>query len=286
MNKYELSQALKGLILLQNVMTADIDAYLDLIFKHCSWIDAEKFILVCAEWEKIKRPREKLGGDHFIAKYYELADRHGWQKREGTGCKSCGGRGLGYVWVRDEQDREYKAMKGCNICRPEMSNLKIGLTEIPEPVGAVTKVEDLKLQPSHAKILFRIAETAGFKLTEAMWERLTFFASQEDRCLEVLEREAMSTPPPYPDDARKAEKVLSDAALEAHYANLPTPGAPRPRPAPAQKVPEAVPSQAAPSETAAPEQPAVDMPFSGPDEQGRRLGPVVRGACPNSQFPD
>lgn len=264
MNKFELSQSLKGLILLQNVMAADIGAYLDLIFKHCSWIDADKFGLVCAEWEKVKRPREKLGSDHFIAKYYELADRHGWQKREGTGCKACGGKGLVYIWVGDDQGREYKAMKGCNICRSEMSNLKPGLTEIPEPVGAFPKVEDLKLQPSHAKILFRIADSAGFNLSDAMWDRLTHFASQEDRCLEVLERGAMSTPPPYPGEATKGERVSTgaklDAELEAHYANLPTPGAPRPKPL-APKAPEPVPAKATTPEIPTEEAPSVDMPF-------------------------
>jgi hypothetical protein len=230
--------------------------YSNTIYGLCSTINGLHFD-ECAKhlmrnWKASPKPKP----GHFYSSYRYLADMKGWGQREVRKCSTCNETGFVYVWVKNEEGRDLRAMIGCGTCNERMANLKPGLVLTEPPPGSTVRVEDIKLNPAHAKILFRIAEDAGFRLSDAMWERLTFFASQEDRCLEVLEREAQSRGPEFPQQYAEKGTVATDKMLEAHYANLPMPGAPvkppAPPPAPIAKEPEPEPIQSAPP---------ADMPF-------------------------
>ena len=273
MDRNSCMHSLQRVFVLQHFTPDEVGPYAEAIYESCGWIDSLRFEMVCKALVAELKTNVRLKPGHFIGKYKELAVRNNWNKADGDSraCGSCGGVGLVYVWVKDEEGREFKAMRGCGSCNSGMSGLKIGLTEIEAPFDAVPRIADLKFSPDHAKILWRIAEEAGFRLNEALSERLLYFASQSDKCIEAIERGMMSKARPSKEQLR--ELNATEEQLQARYANIPSPGfippAVAPKPAPAEVVqaqdedpePQEKPIQSTPGKISAEDAEAMDMPF-------------------------
>jgi len=234
MDRASLMRSLQPVYVLQHFQPEEVAPYAEVIHQSCGWMDASRFDLVCKALVAEIKTNVRLKPAHFIVKYKELAARNGWDKQSDSRCTACAGQHFVYVWVRDEQGREYRAMKGCARCNEGMSNLKPGLVEIPEPAERRPKIADLKLRPSHAKILWRIAENAGFDLPDELWEKIGHFAALPEP-IESIERGQLTMA----DEAerrRKAEELA--AKLRAAYAGVRTPGEASDDPEPPQAAPE------------------------------------------------
>lgn len=244
--------------------------YANTIYGLCGQISGLHFDEAAKHLMRNWKASQKPKAGHFYGAYRYLGDMKGWGQAEAKKCGQCNATGFVYVWVNDGTGREYKAMIGCSSCNERLSGLKRGLvlTEPhPEP-----KIKDIKIRPEHAKILWRIAEDAGFNLNEELAERLLYWAGQTDKCLEVIEREMQSG---RSSGEVQRERVATEEYLKAHYANVPTPGYVPPRPAPAVAVapppepptppPEAAPAPPArkstPTQISADDAAAMDMPF-------------------------
>lgn len=268
MDRNSCMNSLQRVFVLQHFTPDEVGPYAEAIYESCGWIDALRFEMVCKALVAELKSNVRLKPGHFIGKYKDLAVRNNWNKADGDSraCGSCGGVGLVYVWVKDEEAREFKAMRGCGSCNEGMSGLKIGLTETEPPLSATTRIADLKFHPDHAKILWRIAEDAGFTLNEALSERLLFWASQSTRCLEAIERDV---PAGRVTKEHLRELNATEEQLQARYANVPTPGYALPSPAQATapmapaEEPEPPPAsiQSTPGKISAEDAAAMDMPF-------------------------
>lgn len=271
MDRFSLTNSLQRFFVLQHFSPDEVGPYAETIYESCGWIDGARFELVCKELAKDIKTNQRLKPGHFIGKYKELAALNGWNRQESSKCATCSGAGLVYVWVGDDQGREYRAMRGCSTCNERLSGLKEGLKELAEPpFNAVPRIADLVLQPSHAKILFRIAENGNFRVPDAMMERVTYWASQPDPVAARVRQLEDHDP-----EERKRKAEAMAVILRTAYAEVPTPGyqqtaaAPPPAPVEEPAVEEPVPPAAAapapikstPTMISAEDAAAMDMPF-------------------------
>jgi hypothetical protein len=162
--------------------------YASTIYGLCSSIHGLHFDECAKHLMKNWKTAQKPKAGHFYSAYRYLGDMKGWGQKESKECSTCRGTNYVYVWVMDEQGRQYQSMIGCGVCNEKFAHLSRGLVLAEAPPPNRLNVADLKLHPRMAKSLWKIAENNNLKLPDDLFAKILELANQPDPDLERIRR--------------------------------------------------------------------------------------------------
>lgn len=166
MNREQMLGSLQRIFVLQYFKTEEQNPYGEVIFEHCSWMDAYRFEAAVKEVVKTLKTNQRLKPAHFISAYYRLSEEHGWSRAATKTCPGCQSLHFIPVWCRDKKGLEFRAVRGCPECNSRFAQVHPDFEQIPYPPSTdEINVEKLRtIPPVFAQILLDTADVCKIQL--------------------------------------------------------------------------------------------------------------------------